>query len=60
MDDFICNIVTGVIIACRDNTVSWEENAAKYQPQLKTRGLSAWQLRCLIVYATLTMSNCLW
>ena len=26
----------------------------------KTRGLSAWQLRCLIVYATLMMSNCLW
>ena len=25
-----------------------------------TRGLSAWQLRCLIVYATLMMSNCLW
>ena len=25
----------------------------------KTRGLSAWQLRCLIVYATLMMSNCL-
>ena len=27
---------------------------------LNTRGLSAWQLRCLIVYATLMMSNCLW
>ena len=26
----------------------------------QTRGLSAWQLRCLIVYATLMMSNCLW
>ena len=25
-----------------------------------TRGLSAWQLRCLIVYATPMMSNCLW
>ena len=25
-----------------------------------TRGLSAWQLRCLIVYATLMISNCLW
>ena len=31
-----------------------------YGPQYKTRGLSAWQLRCLIVYATLMMSNCLW
>ena len=28
--------------------------------QSNTRGLSAWQLRCLIVYATLMMSNCLW
>ena len=25
----------------------------------KTRALSAWQLRCLIVYATLMISNCL-
>ena len=27
---------------------------------IQTRCLSAWQLRCLIVYATLMMSNCLW
>ena len=27
---------------------------------LETRGLSAWQLRCIIVYATLMMSNYLW
>ena len=27
---------------------------------MKTRGLSAWQLRCLIVYTTLMMSTCLW
>ena len=26
----------------------------------QTSGLSAWQLRCLIVYATPMMSNCLW
>ena len=29
-------------------------------PSNKTRGLSAWQLRCLIVYAILMISNCLW
>ena len=28
--------------------------------KMSTRGLSAWQLRCLIVYAILMISNCLW
>ena len=35
-------------------------NYLLHRYEVKTRGLSAWQLRCLIVYATLMMSNCLW